>query len=185
MAKTNQIKKVVNGEIADADDVNQIVENAGNEGGSIPYEPVGHERDVLGSQSLGSTAYPYGTLSINQEACLNEIETTSPSVASSVAIKNLRKFIYLKDCPAAYTGKANYFVNVNAAETALEFTTPPFGWTYVTGNTFSGSTNFTITATIASGYVYNLVVIGTAGDSVIVLTANGGALTKKRAVLRA
>lgn len=106
MSKSNQIKKLVNGEIADADDVNQIVENAGAEGGTIPYDPTSHERSTDGSQSLGSTAYPWGSLKINQDAEFVEVDPVSHTAAASVAIKNLRKFIYLKDAPSSYTGKA-------------------------------------------------------------------------------
>ncbi len=124
MAKSNQIKKVVNGEIADADDVNQIVEDAGNEGGGIPYDPTSHQRSTDGSQSLGSVTYPWGSLKINQNAELVEVDPTSPSAAASVAIKNLRKFIYLKDAPSSYTGKGNQKVSVKSDESGLEFTAP-------------------------------------------------------------
>lgn len=121
MAKTNQIKKLVNGEIADADDVNQIVENAGSEGGLIPYSEVDQQRETDGTKTLGSVLYPWGTLNINQDAYLNEVETTSPSIAAQVLIKNLRRFIYLKDAPNSYAGNANQFVRVKASEDGLEF----------------------------------------------------------------
>lgn len=125
MAKTNQIKKLVNGEIADADDVNQIVENAGSEGGVIPYDATSHERDTNGDESLGSVTYPWGDLCINQNAYLREVESSNQSESASVQIKNLRKFIYLKDCPSSFSGDGEKFVAVNSAEDALEFVTSP------------------------------------------------------------
>lgn len=125
MAKSNQIQKLVNGEIADADDVNQIVEDAGTEGGAIPYDPDTEERSTDGSQSLGSAAYPWGSLKINQDAELVEVDKDSHTEASSVAFKNLRKFISQKDTPASYGGAAAKFVAVNAGESAVEFVTSP------------------------------------------------------------
>lgn len=125
MAKTNQIKKLVNGEIADADDVNQIVENAGAEGGSIPYSEVNQQRSTLGDEALGSANYPWGDIFVNKDAYLRELITTSASISASVKFENLRKFIYLKDAPASYSGQANKFVGVNSGETALEFKTSP------------------------------------------------------------
>lgn len=125
MAKTNQIKKLVNGEIADADDVNQIVENAGAEGGSIPYSEVNQQRSTLGNKHIGSANYPWGDIFVNKEAYLRELITTSASISASVKFDNLRKFIYLKDAPATYSGQASKFVTVNSGETALEFTTSP------------------------------------------------------------
>lgn len=125
MAKSLQVKKLVNGEIADADEVNQIAEDIGSEGGLIPYDDATDQKSTNGSESLGATAYPWGSLNINQDAELNEIDPASHTLASSVAIKNLRKFIYLKDCPSSYSGKAGYIPTVNAGETGLEFDNPP------------------------------------------------------------
>lgn len=125
MSKSNQIKKLVNGEIADADDVNQIVEDAGSEGGSIPYDPTTEERSTDGSQSLGSTSYPWGSLKINRNAEFVEVDPVSHMAASTVSIKDLRNFIKLKDCPSSYTGKTGSFPAVNAGESGLEFVNPP------------------------------------------------------------
>ncbi len=147
MAKTNQIKKLVNGEIADADDVNQIVEDAGNEGGAIPYNPVNHQRITNGSVSLGSTTYPWGSLNISRDAYLYEVETTSPSVASSVQIKHLREFIYLKDVPQTYVGQGGKFLRANLAENAIEFSTP------VTSQIFKTSGTFVAPAAVTQIYI--------------------------------
>lgn len=125
MAKSSQIKKLVNGEFADADDVNQAVEDAGTEGGLIPYDPTSHEKSVDGSQSLGSTANPWGSLKINQDAELVEVDPASHTEGATVTIKNLRKFNYLKDAPASYSGQAGKYVRVKSAENGLEFITPP------------------------------------------------------------
>lgn len=124
MSKTNQIKKVVNGEIADADDINQIVENAGSEGGSIPYDPTSDQRSTDGTQSLGSTSYPWGSLKINQDAEFVEVNPSSHTAANSVKFSNLRKFNYLKDVPSSYSGKGGQKVSVKSDETGLEFTNP-------------------------------------------------------------
>ena len=67
MAKTNVIKKLVNGEIADADDVNQIAENVGTEGGAIPYSADNQQRDAAGSNSLGTVAFPWGFLVVSKD----------------------------------------------------------------------------------------------------------------------
>lgn len=125
MAKNNLIRKLVNGEVADADDVNQAIENAGNEGGAIPYDPTTHTRDDDGNESIGSANYPWGDIFVNQDAYLKETVTGSASVSASVQFKNLRRFIYLKDAPSSYSGQANKFVAVNAGETGLEFITSP------------------------------------------------------------
>jgi len=121
MAKTNQVKKLVNGEIADADDVNQIAENVGSEGGSIPYSDVDQDRDDTGSESLGSAAYPWGTINLNEDSSFNEIVTASSSVANTVLIKNLRRFLSQKDTPSTFAGQATKLCAVNAGEDAIEF----------------------------------------------------------------
>jgi hypothetical protein len=125
MPKNNEINKPVNGEVADANIINQIILNAGNEAGAIPYDESDHQRDTLGSQSLGSAAYPWGTFCVSRDKYLMEIETTSNTVASQVAIKDLRKFISQKDTPDSYSGEANKLVAVNSAEDAVEFVNPP------------------------------------------------------------
>lgn len=121
MAKTNQIQQLVNGEIADADDVNQIVENAGNEGGSIPYDATTHQRENDGSESLGNASYPWGDMCVDEDAYLREIDTVSHTEASSVIWRNLRKFISLKDTPDTYSGQEGKVPVVNDDEDALEF----------------------------------------------------------------
>jgi len=121
MAKSNQIKKLVNGEIADADDINDIVESAGNEGGSIPYHLDTDERDSTGGQSLGAVAYPWGSLYLNRDAILGEVDPVSNTLASSVTISDLRKFISQKDTPNSYSGESGKSIIVNTGETGLEF----------------------------------------------------------------
>jgi hypothetical protein len=125
MPKNNEINKPVNGEVADANIINQIILNAGNEAGAIPYDESDHQRDTTGSQSMGSAAYPWGSFYINRDSYLFEIETTSNTVASQVAIKDLRKFISQKDTPNSYSGQANKLVAVDSGESELEFVNPP------------------------------------------------------------
>lgn len=124
MAKTNQIKKVVNGEIADADDVNQIVENAGNEGGGIPYDPTTHQKETDGSEHLGSTNNPWGSLFVNKNGSFVELDLANPTLNQSVLWSNLRRFITLKDAPNSYAGHGGAQVVVNSGETGLEFANP-------------------------------------------------------------
>lgn len=147
MAKGNQIQKLVNGEIADANDVNQIVEDAGAEGGSIPYDDTTDQRDPTGGESLGSTAYPWGSLKISQNAEFVEVDLTNHSAAASVVWKNLRKFIYLKDAPSSYVGHAGKFPKVNTAETALEFAPP------TNIEIFTASGTFSVPAGITKAYI--------------------------------
>lgn len=128
MAKTNQIKKLVNGEIADADDVNQIVENAGAEGGSIPYSEVNQQRSTLGDEALGSANYPWGDIFVNKEAYLRELITSSASISASVKFDNLRKIIYMKDLFTTTTntwaGHAGQFLKVRSTEDGIEPSAP-------------------------------------------------------------
>lgn len=124
MAKQNLIQKLVNGEVADADDLNQIAEDVGSEGGTLPYDPTTHEKDPTGLQSLGSVAYPWGTFFVNELASLIEVTCTNNSQVSSVLWKNLRKFIFLKDAPSSYVGFGGNKVSVKSDESGLEFTAP-------------------------------------------------------------
>ncbi|MCA9405045.1 MAG: hypothetical protein KC684_00775 [Candidatus Omnitrophica bacterium] len=124
MGKTNTIQKLVNGEIADAEVVNQIIENAGNEGGSIPYSSDDQNR-ANGTESIGSAAYPWGDINLNRDAMFNEIETTSGTVASSVTLSHLRKFLTLKDTPNSYSGEGEKFVTVKTTEDGVEFSDAP------------------------------------------------------------
>lgn len=167
MAKTNQIKKLVNGEIADADDVNQIVENAGAEGGLIPYNPSTDQRETQGGQSLGSTTYPWGSLYVYRNAALVEVDPNSPTLNASVAWKNLRRFIYLKDSPTSYVGNVGKFVRVNATEDALEFSEP------VTSQFFDSSGTFLCPAGVTKVYV-TMVGGGGAGGVTNAGTAGAG-----------
>lgn len=204
MTKSSQIKKLVNGEIADADDVNQIVENAGTEGGAIPYEPTGHEQDEVGSQSLGSTAYPWGSLNINQDAELVEVDKDSHTVSDSVAIKNLRKFITLKDTPSAYSGYGGLPVLVKGDESGLEFKTYQASQLFTASGTFVVPTgvNFVFVSMVGGGggggggyngngsgagggggaYVIRLGVKVTAGGSYAVTVGAAGAAGADNAV---
>lgn len=173
MAKNNQITKVVNGEIADADVINQIVENAGNEGGAIPYDPISHQRDDDGNEALGSITYPWGDLFINEDAALKEIVTSSASVNASVLFKNLRKFIYLKDAPSSFAGAGAKFVAVNAGETGLEFITSPnksnmlFQYTGQHENQGSNAGEYTGTSLVPSGETGNYRFLQMSGSSYI------------------
>lgn len=147
MTKSNQITKLVNGEIADADIMNQIVEDAGVEGGAIPYDPTTHERSTDGSQSLGTTAYPWGSLKINKEAELVEVDPSTHTAANSVLFKNLRKLTYLKDCPSSYTGKGTYPVRVKEDESGLEFAP------LTNSQIFTGNGTFTVPAGVSRLYI--------------------------------
>lgn len=128
MAKTNTRKILVNGEIADADDVNQIVENTGSEGGSLPYDVTTHTRDTLGNEPLGTVNYPWGDIFVNDDAYLKEVDTVGSSVAASVLFSNLRKFIFLKDAPGdgtgSYAGHAGKSAVVSVGEDGLDFDFP-------------------------------------------------------------
>lgn len=128
MAKTNQIKKLVNGEIADADDVNQIVENAGAEGGSIPYSDANQQRATLGDENLGSANYPWGDIFVNKEAYLRELITSSASISASVKFDNLRKIIYMKDIfpttTNSWAGHGGQFLKVRSTEDGIEPSAP-------------------------------------------------------------
>lgn len=141
MSKQNQIKKVVNGEIADADDVNQIVENAGNEGGAIPYDPTTHTRDEDGNEAIGSSNYPWGDIFVNKEAYLKEIVTGSASISSSVKFDNLRKIIYTKDLftttPNSWTGHAGQFLRVRVTEDGIEPSAPTSIHVFTSNGTFN------------------------------------------------
>lgn len=152
MAKTNEIKKLVNGEIADADDVNQIAENVGSEGGSLPYSDDNQQRSTDGSESLGTINYPWGDLYMNQLSSIREIDTVSATEAASVTLANLRKFISQKDTPNSYSGKALQVPRVNAAEDALEFATGAAIEIFTTGGTWTcpAGVNY-IKATIVGG----------------------------------
>lgn len=125
MVKTNTIKKLVNGEIADADDVNQIVENAGNEGGAIPYDESNQQRATGGSESIGAASYPWGDFYISRDQHLIEVDPVSHTEASSVTFSQLRKFISQKDTPDSYVGEGEKFAGVRSDETGLEFITSP------------------------------------------------------------
>ncbi len=168
MAKGNQIKKVVNGEIADADDVNQIVEDAGSEGGLIPYDPTSHTRSTNGSQSQGSTAYPWGSIFVNRNANLVEVDPATNTAASSVAMSNLRRFLYLKDVPSSYSGQAGKFARVNVAEDALEFALPS------NVQLFTGSGTFVAPAGITKVYV-SMIGGGGGGGGATASSASGAA----------
>lgn len=140
MAKGTPVNKIVNGEIADADVVNQIIEDVGSQGGSVPYDPDTNEQSVNGSQSLGSTALPWGSLFINRLANLIEIDPNTNTAASSIAWNLLRNFITLKDAPGngtgSYSGQGGNFLQVNNAETGLQFAIPTTILTFISSGTF-------------------------------------------------
>ena len=97
MAKTTPVKKIVNGEIADGDDINQITENIGTEGGLIPYSAADQEKVTDGTESLGATAYPWGSAFLNREANFVEVDPSTNTASSSITMSHLRKFISQKD----------------------------------------------------------------------------------------
>ena len=125
MAKTNNIEKLVNGDVADGEVLNQIIENAGNEGGAVPYNNATQNR-ANGTESLGQVAYPWGNFNMSREALLQEINSTTGTVASSIALRLLRTFINLKDTPESYSGQGNKVLRVKSDETAVEFTSGSF-----------------------------------------------------------
>ena len=120
MAKTNNIEKLVNGDVADGEVLNQIIENAGNEGGAVPYNNATQNR-ANGTESLGQVAYPWGNFNMNRESLVQEINTTTGTVASSIALKLLRTFINQKDTPPTYVGQALKVPRVKTDESELEF----------------------------------------------------------------
>lgn len=128
MAKGSPVKKVVNGEIADADDVNQIVLDVGTQGGLIPYDPNTNDQDTTGSQSIGSTAFPWGSLFVNQNGSFVEVDPSTNTASAMIAMNLLRKFISMKDAPGggvgSYTGFGGDVVSVKTDESGLEFTAP-------------------------------------------------------------
>lgn len=172
MAKNNQIKKVVNGEIADADDVNQIVESAGNEGGAIPYDPTTHQRDDDGNESLGSANYPWGDLFINENASLKEIVTSTATINASVIFKHLRKVSYMKDVytttPDSWVGHAGQALRVRLDELGIE----PASTSNV--QLFTSSGTYVVPADIHEVYVTMVGAGGGGGGSTGTTIPGGG-----------
>ena len=152
MPKNNEIEQLVNGQVADANIVNQIVLNAGNEGGSIPYSESDHQRDAIGSESLGKTAYPWGSLVVSRDKYLMEIETVSNTVASQVLFSELRKIINMKDIsPNSYVGQGEKFLRVRTDEFGIEFIT--LGNNYINGITYIEASADTQRVTTSGSYV--------------------------------
>lgn len=89
MAKTNTITKVSTGQVCDPDEFNQNLENAGNEGGSIPYDGTTHQRETDGSEDLGSQSYPWGNLYVADGKILYLIETTGHTVSSQIPFASI------------------------------------------------------------------------------------------------
>lgn len=150
MVKTNQIKQVQNGEIADADDVNQIVENAGATGGLIPYDETTKLRVTDGSKSLGSSTYPWGSFCVSKDKAFIEIDTTNGSISSQVTWSNLRKIAYMKDLnggDSSLSGHGGKTITVKDDETGFEYSTPS------NIQVFTGNGNFTVPAGITKVYV--------------------------------
>jgi len=165
MAKGAQIKKLVNGEIADADDVNQIVENAGSEGGLIPYDQTSQEKSVDGSQSLGAVATPWGSLKVNQNAELVEVDAVGHTAAAAIAFKNLRRFLTLKDCPSSFSGQGGKVLRVNTDEDAVEFLS------LSNFQIFTANGSFNVPSGI--DYVY-LTIVGGGGGALVAAKGGGG-----------
>jgi len=59
MAKSDSIKAYINGEVLDADDLNQSLEDQGTKAGVIPYDS---SNDRGGQGDLGTTSAPFGDL---------------------------------------------------------------------------------------------------------------------------
>ena len=121
MPKNNEIEQLINGQVADANIVNQIILTAGTEDGIIPYSEDDHQRDTTGTESVGAQAYPWGSFYVNEDASLIEIDTVGGSISATVLFSNLRKWIYQKDTPASYSGNAGKIATVNSGESALTF----------------------------------------------------------------
>lgn len=172
MAKGSPVTKLVNGEIADADVVNQIAEDIGSQGGLIPYDPNTNDQDTIGGQSVGSTAFPWGSIFLNRNANFVEVDPSTNTAASSVAMNLLRKFITLKDSPGngvgTYTGQGGRFVQVNNAETGLQFSIPS------NIQIFKSSGTFVCPAGITTVYI-SMVGGGSGGCGSGVSHAPGGA----------
>ncbi len=156
MVKTNTIKKVVNGEIADADDINQIVENAGSEGGAIPYDEDTQQRATGGSESLGAAQFPWGDFHISEDAHLKEIDPDTDTESASVTFSQLRKFISQKDTPSSYAGHGEKLIRVNTAETALEFIGKA-GLSLISTTAISSANSGDIT--IAADKLYKIIIV--------------------------
>lgn len=171
MAKASPQTKLVNGEIADADVVNQIVENVGSQGGLIPYDPTTNNQETNGSQSIGSTAFPWGSLFVNRNANFVEVDLSTNTAASSIAMNLLRKFISLKDAPGngigTYVGNGGKFVQVNNGENGLQFANP------TTQIIFTSSGTFVCPAGITKVYL-SMVGGGASGNSVSGSSTGGG-----------
>lgn len=124
MAKGTPVTKLVNGEIADALVLNQIIEDVGSQGGLIPYDPSTNNQETNGSQSIGSTAFPWGSLFINKNANLVEVDPSTNTASANIAWSLLRTFLGLKDAPSSYTGFGGDAITVKLDETGLQFTPP-------------------------------------------------------------
>lgn len=152
MPKGSPVTKLVNGEIADADVVNQIIEDVGSQGGLIPYDDITNNQETNGSQSIGSAAFPWGSLFINRNANLIEVDPVSNTVSSTVAWNLLRHFINLKDTPSSYTTFGGLAVRVKVTEDGLEFYQPSTTQVFLSSGTFTVPAGVTmLLVTIQSG----------------------------------
>lgn len=166
MTKTSNIKKLVNGEIADADDVNQIVENAGTEGGLIPYDETSQNQVSDGSENIGSAPFPWGSIFLNKDADFNEINPGTNVLDSSVTISELRKFISQKDTPVSYAGAGGQIPIVKIDESGLEFG--------LFSNIQSFIANGVFTAPIGISIVYITMVGGGGGGAAGLFSSGSG-----------
>ena len=164
MAKTNSIKKFVNGEIIDADDVNQVIENSGAEGGVIPYNESSHNRDTTGQEDIGSVNYPFGDIYFNKDKKFKSVNTGTAAVDQEFTFAEIMQFIKKTDTPSNYSGSGEKFLRVNSGENAVEFATSPdkssmnhsIGFPIISSNAglLVGQSTFLGAVPVSSNYSY-------------------------------
>lgn len=89
MSKQSTTKTLVNGEIADAEDVNQGLEDVGTIGGLIPYDETSKAKVADGSKDIGSVNNPWGDIYIEQNKNLNLVDTSTPEVVQQIPVADL------------------------------------------------------------------------------------------------
>lgn len=89
MAKTSTIIKHAAGDFIDADEWNQNLENAGSEGGLIPYDVGGASKDTDGNLDIGALANPYQDIYIHQSASLKLVDPSVPEVTETIPFSDI------------------------------------------------------------------------------------------------
>lgn len=84
MTKTTQVQKFENGNIIDADEVNQAIENAGSLGGVRPYNNTGAV-NTSGDKDVGESSYPMGNSHHRSD---KELKVYDPITKTLVASKS-------------------------------------------------------------------------------------------------